>query len=59
MVDADFKVANYLPRGSTDLPRPSEGAVAGVVQTVLASGRVGAYRTNATFPQDIQGEGGG
>ena len=59
MVEVNFRVSNYLPRDSAPLPRPTEGAVAGILQVVLESGRVGTYRINATIPGDIPGEKGG
>ena len=56
VVQVSLKVSNYLPRDSSPLLRPSVGAVAGALQVVLESGRVGAHRINASTPSAPSGE---
>ena len=43
-----YKIASYLPRGSTHLPLPPYSVLAGVVQSMVQSGWVGLFQTNSS-----------
>ena len=44
----NYKIANYLPRGSTHVPLPPHSILAGVVQSMVQSGWVGPFQINSS-----------
>ena len=43
-----YKIANYLPQGSTHVPLPPHSILAGVVQSMVQSGWVGPFQINSS-----------
>ena len=44
----NYEIANYLPRGSTNVPLPPHSILAGVVQSMVQSGWAGPFQLNSS-----------